>query len=255
MTSAVMYEVLRRFSVGELITLYQIDLSKYGGETYYFTNNVFEEQLPIVFAGKTYTYLPVALESIDVGTDTGPSQPRLSIATSGGPVSALIYTYNDLRGAKVTRIRTFAEFLDQMPDGEGGVKVNPGADSDATLPLEYFLIDRKISANKTMAEFQLVSPIDQDGVRIPLRVIKKRYCDLVYRRYVNGAFVYSNTSNPCPYGKDVAGTNYFDIYDQPTTAALDMCSKTMNGCKIRFGNAVGLPFGGFPGVKSAGEAG
>lgn len=255
-TNSKIYEVTRRFSVGELITLFQIDLTKFGGSVYYFTNNIFEEHIPIIFGQKEYYYLPIAVENIDIGTDSGPAQPRLTIATAGGPVQALISQYKDLRGAKVTRIRTFAEFLDQIPDGTGGVIVNPGADSTAVLPIDYFVVDRKVASNKTMAEFQLTAPIDQDGVQIPLRVIKKRYCDLVYRRWDGTAFTYNNTSNPCPWGKEVSdGGNYFDVYDEPCTAAEDRCSKTIGGCVLRFGKDRGLPFGGFPGVKSAGELG
>jgi lambda family phage minor tail protein L len=245
-----MFAVTRRFAVGQLITLFQIDLTNLGGAVYYFTNNIFEEGIPITFAKKVYEYLPVSLEDIDTSTDTGPAQPRLTLATAGGPVSALIYQYKDLRGAKVTRLRTFAEFLDTMPDGHGGVTVNPGADSTALLPLDLFVVDRKVAANKTMAEFQLVSPTDQEGVQLPLRVIKKRYCDKVYRFNSGGTFIYDNTSNPCPYN----GTAYFDLNDQSTTAAGDACSKTLGGCTKRFGQGP-LPYGGFPGVKSPGEAG
>jgi lambda family phage minor tail protein L len=251
MTSSVkMFSVTRRFAVGELITLFQIDLTTLGGKVYYFTNNIFEEGVAITFGGKTYDYMPVALDDIDTGTDSGPAQPHMTIATAGGPVSALIYQYKDLRGAKITRLRTFAEFLDTMPDGNGNVVVNPGADSSALLPIDIFMVDRKVAANKTMAEFQLVAPTDQEGVQLPLRVIKKRYCDKVYRFNSSGHFIYDNTSNPCPY----KGTAYFDLNDQSTTAGSDACSKTLGGCTKRFG-AGALPFGGFPGVKSPGEAG
>ena len=241
----------RKFAVGELITLYQLDLTALGGAIYYFTNNIFQERIPIMFGGQTYTHLPIAMEGIDTSSNAGPAQPRLMLATSGGPITALIMGYKDLRGAKFYRIRTFAEFLDQKPDGAGGVIVNPGADPMATLPYDYFVVDRKVSSNNTMAEFQLVSPTDADGVMIPLRVVKKRYCDKIYRYNANGVFTYTNRSNPCPY----AGTAYFDINNATTTAAGDRCSKTINGCFIRFGKATGLPFSGFPGVKGAGEPG
>lgn len=265
MPSAVIFEVTRRFNVGELVTLYEIDLTALGGAVYRFTNNVFVERLPVSFAGSEYTYMPVAMEGIDVSGDTGPPQPRLSIATAGGPVNALVRQFKDLRGAKVTRIRTFAEFLDQRPNGSGGVEVNPGADAMAYLPKDVFIIDRKVSANKTMAEFQLVAPTDQEGVRIPLRVVTKRYCDLVYRRWGGAAFDYTGRHNPCPWGSDVAdGGRYYDRNDQPCTAAEDRCSKSIRGCALRFKDGMpteapprphhALPFSGFPGVKGPGEA-
>jgi lambda family phage minor tail protein L len=257
MPSASVFTTVRKFAVGTMVVLYQIDLTALGAGINYFTNNVFEERVPISFGGHTYVHLPIAMEGIDTSAEAGPPQPRLTIATSGGPVNALIRNYGDLRGAKVTRVRTFAEFLDDMPDGEGGVIVNPGADPAAYLPVDLFIIDRKVSANNTMAEFQLVAPTDQDGIQLPLRTVKKRYCDKVYRfNNGDGTFTYTGRHNPCPWGNVVSdGGHYFTVDDATTSAANDRCSKTLTGCSLRFGKGAGLPFGGFPGVKAAGEAG
>lgn len=266
MPSAPIFRVVRNFNVGELITMYKLDLTKLGGEVYHFTNNIFEERVEVAFAGQTYTYMPVAMEGIDVSSDGGPPQPRFSIATAGGPVNALIRQYKDLRGAKVTRIRTFAEFLDMRPNGAGGVEVNPGADPLATLPQDVFIVDRKLSANKTMAELQLVAPTDQEGIQLPLRVVTKRYCDLVYRIPDGvGGFVYTGRHNPCPWGSEVPdGGRYYDENNRPCTAAQDRCSKNIKGCALRFKDGMtgettprphhALPFSGFPGVRGPGDA-
>jgi lambda family phage minor tail protein L len=258
MPSASIFAVVRNFAVGELVTLFQIDLSNLGGSTYYFTNNVFEELRAISFGGQEYTPLPIMMEDIATSADGGPAQPRMMIATSGGPVNALISQYRDLRGARVTRLRTFAEFLDTRPDDAGGIEVNPGADGDAILSTDLFLVDRKVAANKTMAEFQLVAPTDQDGVQLPLRVCKKRFCDKQYRiNNGDGTFTYTGRNNPCPWGQAPVedGGEFFDINDQPTNAINDICSKTLTGCALRFGDVSALPFGGFPGLKTNGEAG
>jgi lambda family phage minor tail protein L len=257
MPSTAIFEVVRRFAVGEMVTLYEVDLTSIGGAVYHFTNNIFEESIPIIFNGVTYAYMPVALESIEVDSNGGPPQPRFLVATSGGPVNSLIRQYKDLRGAKVTRRRTFAEFLDEMPDGAGGTTVNPGADANAILPIDFFVVDRKVAANKTMAEFQLVAPTDKEGIKIPLGVVTKRYCSKVYRFNTGGVFTYTGRYDPCPWGDTVPdGGHYFDINDAPTgTASADRCSKTIRGCTVRFGKTVALPFGAFPGVKAPNEAG
>jgi lambda family phage minor tail protein L len=253
MTSASMFQVVRNFGVGVLITLYRIDLTKQGGGLYYFTNNIFEERVPISFAGQEYVHMPIAMEGVDVSAEGGSAQPRLTIATAGGPVNALIRQYKDLRGAKVWRTRTFAEFLDKMPNGAGGVMANPSADGAARLPEDLFVIDRKVGANKTMAEFQLISPTDQEGVMIPLRVVKRRFCDLIYR-FSNGDGTFTDpplfVDGGCPY----RGSAYYDVNDKPVTASLDRCSKTLKGCTLRFGKTAALPFSAYPGVKSQGEA-
>lgn len=243
MPSASIFTVTRRFAVGELVTLYQLDLTPIGGAVYYFTNNVFpDERIQIKYDGNTYVYMPIAMESIDVNSDQGPPQPRLTIATSGGPVNSLVAQYNDLRGAKVTRIRTFAEFLDERPNGAGGVEVNPFADPNAYLPKDLFIVDRKVGANKTYAEFQLVAPTDQEGIELPLRVVSKRYCDLVYRiNNGDGTFTYTGRHNPCPWGDLVGdGGRFYDINNQPCAAAQDACSKTLKGCFLRFKEGMDL---------------
>ena len=250
---ATKYQVVRRFAVGELITLFQIDLTSLGGTVQYFTNNIFEERVPIVFGGNTYIHMPCDLEGVEISADAGPAQPKFQIATAGGPVAALVAQYKDLRGAKVYRLKTFAEFLDQKPDGSGGVIANPTADATAVLQKELYVVDRKVSANSTFAEFQLVSPLDQEGIQLPLRIVRKRWCDRQYRMAnPDGSFTAppSMEDGGCPY----IGTRYFNEQDVATSAPNDHCSKQFSGCQARFGKGTALPFSGFPGVRGTSEA-
>ena len=43
-------------------------------------------------------------------------------------------------------------------------------------------------------------------------------------------------------------TNYFDINNNPTTEANDVCGKRYTSCTLRFPEG-DLPFGGFPGAR------
>lgn len=248
------FEVLRRFAVGELITLFQVDLTGLGGSVFYFTNNVFEERVEIKFGGNTYTHLACDMEGIEISADAGPPQPKFRIVTAGGPVAALLQNYGDLRGAKVWRLRTFAEFLDERPDGAGGVEANPSADGTAIFQRELYVVDRKTAANPTHAELQLVAPTDQEGIELPLRIVRKRWCDRVYRIWDadTAAFIYTPPEDGgCPFN----AARYF-TEDDVTTAvpAEDRCSKQLTGCVCRFGRAAALPISSFPGVRGAGEA-
>lgn len=253
------FRTLRAFEVGVIITLYEIDLTKKGGGVFYFTNNVFEERVPIRFRGHDYVQLPISMESVEVDSQSGPAQPRLSIATAGGPTNALIEQYNDLKGARVWRYRTFAEFLGYRPNGAGGIEVNPTHDPAAVIGVELYVVDRKNGADNVYAEFDLVSPTDQDGVMLPLRIVRKRWCDAEYRVYeplspdadAHGFVNFVHVDGGCPY----RGTNYFNIMDEVSDAAHDRCSKRVTGCVARFGKTRDLPFSALPGVRAAAEAG
>lgn len=245
--------VTRRFAVGEVVTLFELDLTPIGGSVYYFTNNVFEERVPIQFAGQTYVQVAVAMSDVSTDSRGSPSAPNFSIITTGSPLPVLIQNYGDLRRAIVRRYTTFAEFLDVRPDGNGGVEPNPDADGAARIREELFVINRKTSADDIFAEFELKAPVDLEGVQIPLRIVRKRWCDAKYRiPDGNGGFDYFPVEDGgCPY----AGEACFDINGQPTTPENDRCSKELGtGCVARYGNNTPLPYSAFPGVRGVQEA-
>lgn len=245
---------MRKFAVGELITLYQLDLTRLGGLVYYFTNNVFEERVPIAFGGHDYTHHPVHMSEVEVDSQGAPAQPTFTIFTGSGPVNALVRSYNDLRGAKVYRFRTFAEFLDVRPDGNGDMEANPDADAEALFGLEMYVIDRKMAAHDVMAEFQLIAPTDYEGVELPLRIVRKRWCDAHYRvrddAEGDGFYYFLQVDGGCPY----SGTAYFNENDEACAKDDDRCSKRVSGCLLRYGQASALPMQAFPGVKAGLEA-
>lgn len=238
--------------LGEKVELFQLDLTRQGGIVHYFTNCVFEERIPIKFGGNTYLQLAVKMDELEVDAQSSPDNPSLSIATAGGPVSGLMAAYKDLKRARVTRLVTFSDYLDVLPI-DGVETPNPNADPLAVIQSDLFVIDRKLGADHTFAEFSMTSPIDQEGVQLPLRVVKKRSCGTIYRFYdqATGTFIYTpQEDGGCPYD----GVNYFDKNDNPTTAANDDCSWQVSGCTARFGKTVTLPFGGFVGVRAQQES-
>ena len=252
------FRVVRSFEVGVVVTLYELDFTKQGGGVFYFTNNVFEQRVPIRFKGHDFIQLPIMMDDVEIDSQAGPAQPHLSIATAGGPTNALIQQYKDLKGVRVWRYQTFAEFLGYRPNGAGGIEPNPEYDPAAVLNLELYVVDRKISADDIYAEFDLVSPTDQEGIMLPLRIVRKRWCDAEYRSYAPeapgadelGFLNIEHVDGGCPY----TGTDYFDEFDQPTDAANDHCSKRVSGCICRYGKTHDLPFSAVPGVRATAEA-
>jgi lambda family phage minor tail protein L len=161
-----------------------------------------------------------------------------------------------LEGAKLTRIRTLARFIDAANFESADYLLtednfalmyedstfiyqevgNPfGApDPTAEFPREIFFVDRKSAENRDVVEFELASAFDMAGIRAPKRQCITR-CQWVYR------------SAECSY----TGTNYFNASDAPVgNASEDVCGKRVDSCKARFGQNAELPHGGFVGIGS-----
>lgn len=190
----------------------------------------------ISFRGNQYSPMPITVSSMEWSGQGKLPRPILRVSNIGGLAGALVIANGDLCGAQVTRLRTTREFLD---DGES-------ADASAFVEPDIFLIDRKSAHNKLYVEFELAAALDQQGLKLPRRVML-RECDLIYRQWVTSAanvtgFVYGT----CPY----AGGNYFDqAGNAVATPAQDVCGHRLSDCLARFGQNAKLPFGGFPGIN------
>lgn len=217
---------------GIIVSLYELDATALGGSVYYFTNCTLENGNNIVFDGNEYTAVPFKAEGFEMNGSGQQPRPRLTVANVQNMLSPLVNTYNDLLGAKITRIKTERRYLDD------------GSEPDPTAIMSpmIFFIDQKTAQNAEYIEFELASVMDVESIHLPKRQMIRDFCPHQYRTYSGGAFNYTRTT--CPY----VGTNYFTAMDQPTTdPAADECSFTLNGCRLRFPNE-GLPTWSFPGI-------
>ena len=211
----------------------------------------------VVWRGNPYLRMPVEADGFEyTGQGTLP-RPKIRISNILGSITTILLTLPDgLEGAEVTRIRTLARYLDTenfpspgnflLEDGdflllEDGSflqlePINPTQDNDAEFPREIYYIDRKSVETRDVVEFELAAVFDLAGVRAPKRQCIANVCQWVYR------------STECSY----TGTNYFDANNNAVgSASLDVCSKRLSSCQVRFGTNAELPFGSFPGVGSA----
>jgi len=152
----------------------------------------------------------------------------MRIANISNAISALLLLYNPLQ-AKVTRIQTCKKFLDAV-NFTGGT--NATADPTAKFEDQIYYIDRVASENPMMVEFELASKLDLINVALPRRQVLE-HCPWVYRE-----------DSTCGY----KGKKFFDINNNPTTEANDVCGKRYTSCTLRFPEG-DLPFGGFPGAR------
>ncbi len=221
---------IQALDAGSLIELFQLDTTNIvGGSIYYFHAGTNAIGGSVVWQGITYNPLPIEATGFDTITRGSPPRPHVKVANVGGLFSALVSGNDDLIGSKIVRKRTFAKYLDAV-NFPGGV--NALADPSQYFQDDIWFVDRKVTENKYMIEWELASAFDLEGIMLPYRQVIQNSCPWKYR----GA--------ECGW----TGTTYFDSNDNLTTvAANDACGKRLSSCKIRWGTQ-SYPFGGFPGV-------
>jgi lambda family phage minor tail protein L len=215
---------IQKLSPGTLVELYVIDLSIFGQGLFRCHSGTKALGAgPIVFQGNSYVPFPIEASGFEcVGQGQSP-RPKVTVANVDQFIGALNRAYDDIVGAKFTRKRTFAKYL----DGEAT------ADPLAEFPPDIYYIERKIGETSVSVEYELVGIWDLEGVKLPARQVVADVCWWHYR------------DGDCPYtGGPVAQED-----DTPTDDPdLDKCGRRVSSCQLRFGSDAPLPFGGFPGA-------
>jgi|TARA_Y100000015_G_scaffold32960_1_gene32902 lambda family phage minor tail protein L len=224
-------EQLQSLEPSAIIELFQLELTEAVNgidQTYYYHAGTNELTANITFAGQEYTATAIEVDGFQASSKGVLPRPSMRIGNTGNAISALLLVYNPLQ-AKVTRIQTCKKFLDAV-NFTGGT--NATADPTAKFEDQIYYIDRVANENPQLVEFELSSKLDLINVALPRRQVME-YCPWVYRE-----------ESTCGY----KGTKYFDINNNPTTEANDVCGKRYTSCTLRFPEG-DLPFGGFPGAR------
>ncbi|WP_421793505.1 phage minor tail protein L [Hydrocarboniphaga effusa] len=210
------------------IELVQIDLTPLGGDVLYFHAGTNQLGTPVIWQGNAYQPGSLEIEGFEQDSQGAVARPRLRIGNISGFISGLLFDYDELKGALVTRKRTTGRYLDaaNFPNG------NPYADPTQQYPDEVYEIDRVANDDGIVVEFELGAPHDVLNAEIPARVVIDNMCDAIYR-----------SGEICDWTPGSDGP-WFDINDQPTTEVNDECSQCLTGCQLRFGNEP-LPLGAF----------
>ena len=158
----------------ELFTL-QLDTALHGANTIYrfHAGSNLNANGQIVWAGNAYLRFPIQASGFAFQKGQLP-RPKITISNATGLISAILLTVNetttgnDLTGAKVTRIRTLAKFLDAV-NFPGNTNPFGTPDPNAEFPKEVYAVDRKATETREVVEFELAAPTDLAGIRIPKR--------------------------------------------------------------------------------------
>ena len=227
MNTAIRSEI-QKLAPSAVIELFVLDLSLFSQGSVYFHAGTNSLQQRLTWQGKTYEAFPIQVEGFEFNGNGQIPRPKLKVANVTGAITAMVLIYQDLVGAKITRKRTLAKYLDAV-NFPGGV--NPTADPTAEFADDIYYIDRKSRETRDVIEFELAASFDLEGVNLPRRQIVQNVCPWRYR------------SSECGY----TGTSYFDANDQSVASSTqDICGKRLSSCQARFGQNAELPFGGFP---------
>jgi len=193
-------------SLEPIIELFELELNQtlHGTSTVYrwHSGASSNDNADITFGGNAYLRLPIEADGFEYSAGQNSSLPRPTLRVSNlfGTVTSILLEVNettvgnDLTGAKLTRIRTLARYIDagnfgandilataddlelQLEDGEG-IQVeniaNPFGTPDSTqrFPDEIYYVDRKSLENRDVVEFELASVFDLAGVKLPKRQV------------------------------------------------------------------------------------
>lgn len=227
MTATTITSEIQKLAPSAVIELFVLDLSLFNQGIVRFHAGTNELLQQVVWQGNVYEPYPIIVDGFEFTGNGQSPRPKLRVANVKGTITALILSYQDLIGAKVTRKRTLAKYLDAVNFANG----NAIADATAEFADDVFFVDRKSKETREVVEFELAASFDLEGVSLPRRQIVQNVCPWSYR----GA--------ECGY----TGTAYFNANDETVTSnATDVCGKRLSSCQKRFGINAELPFGGFP---------
>jgi len=178
-TTHAFQDQLHDLEASTIIELFEVNAMKYGLGVYRFhPGKVLNGDL--IYDNKTYKSLPFEIDEMETKGDGTLPRPKIRIANVDGFISDIINGRDDFVGLHFTRKRIFLKYLDA---GNFHNSENPFGDPDinARFPDDKFIINQKLSEDKNLVEFEIVSILEMETVRIPSRQVISNYCNWVYR--------------------------------------------------------------------------
>ena len=176
---AIPVSALQSINPGSVIELFTIELitALHGANTLYrFHNGAnLNANGEVVWAGNSYLRFPIECNGFEFGSTGTLPRPTISISNIFGTITSIIQTVNettvgnDLNGAKFTRVRTLARYLDAA-NFTGGTNPFGTPDPTAEFPQEIYILDRKVTENRSIVTWEAQSALDLVNVKLPKRI-------------------------------------------------------------------------------------
>jgi lambda family phage minor tail protein L len=190
MSKELINKELSKLTPSTLIELFELDTTGIDGnrlpaaqQVIRFHNFVSEGYYPVYHGSVKYAAIPVQFKNNEVkGDGTSLPRPRLNIGNADGMVSYYMSQADGLIGARFQRRRTFARFLSGETWGMAAGSNPLGTpDAEAYLSDDIYYIEKVISENKQIVEFELASILELSKVRLPRRRMFANNCGHEYR--------------------------------------------------------------------------
>lgn len=219
--------------LGDRVYLYELDLTVFGLGIIRLAPGT-TGSTAVGYGGETYAPHPIEAEGFELGTSGPLPRPSFAVANLDNSFTALVEQNDDLQGGVLTRIVTYARYLD------GGAE----PDGDVHLPLDVYQLSLKTRHTRDVIAWDCSALMDQEGVELPGRSVVRDWCGHDTRAWdpVTETFDYTNVS--CPYVGDPK-----DVQGLPCAPEDEVFSKRLTTCcQARFGTNAVLPTRAFPGV-------
>ena len=287
--------------------------------SYYLFNGLDDGTDKIEFRQNNYFSIPIEIDGIEMSATGAAARPTLTVANIPALTKSLDNDEELLKDIRETlNFETNDDFIGTRVIYRRTLKSNTDNNNanSPEFPPQTFYIDRIASENNIFVAFELASPFDIEGAKLPHRVVIGKYCPWQYQGVElglgggctwplnNQPFADPNNkglyfkSDDSSISRDLSQTSAINAWSSSTTynatnkafttdtvngythtrvweaiftnsnkdprtykkywKRIDLCSKTLTGCKKRFqGNYSGptldqnvpLPFGGFPGSR------
>ena len=173
---------LQAINPGSIIELFTIELNTalHGSNTLYRFHNGANMNAngEVVWAGNSYLRFPIECSGFEFGSRGTLPRPTIVVSNIFGTITSIMQNINqntvgnDLNGAKFTRIRTLARFLDAV-NFTGNTNPYGTPDPSAEFPQEIYFLDRKVTENRNVVTWEAQSALDLVNVKLPGRIATK----------------------------------------------------------------------------------
>ncbi len=270
---------------GAIVTLFEMDLSTGTApnttDILRWHSGTNEQLQEVVWQGNQYAPFPVQAEGFEFSGQGAIPRPTLTVANITSVLTALISSYDDLVGAKVTRKRTFAKYLDAYcyvgGQAVGGTCSSESGGTPYSSSKADCLDSTKNGSAGTWTDYNSTSCNTAGGTWYANSIEDDtaHFSDEIW--YVDRKSVETNThiqfeltaahdiqgiklpsrsiiANTCVWlykGSECGytGSSYWDINNNSVgSSADDVCAKTFTACELRFPEPNETPYGGFPGA-------
>ena len=134
----------------------------------------------IIWAGNSYLRFPIETEGFEYSGNGQLPRPKVRVSNIMGTITALLLSLpRGLEGAKFTRIRTLARYIDAV-NFSGNVNPYGTPDTSIEFPREIFYVDQKVTENRDIIEYDLAAAFDLAGIKAPKRLCIANICQWIY---------------------------------------------------------------------------